>query len=438
MDLKDDRIIQSAFWLIRLRWIGVGGIVTVTYLSSSILNISIESVKLYLMSAIFLIMNGFYFFLLKGHLHKKNQSPLFIRRLLNVQILADLLVLTIMLHFSGGIENPFIIYYIFHMIIGSIVLSPKESFMQTTFALFLIGLLSLSEYLGLIPHYRLEGFVIQDLYKSEIYLISTGLIFVSTSYLVIYVTCSLAARARRNEEAYKTANIELRNKDSIKNEYVLRLTHDIKGHLGAIQGCLSCAANKIHEPGGKSLEEFIDRALNRTNILIKFVRDLLNLTKMKLDKKFQMKDFSIRESVKNVLENLQVQANESNIEIVTDIDERVNDVTGWKVSIEEVIANLVLNAIKYSERNSIVHLSIREFIDHVLVEIKDHGIGIPENEKKEIFNEFTRASNAKKANIRGTGMGLSIVRQIVHNHGGEIWVESQEGTGSTFCFTIPK
>lgn len=438
MNPNDNRLIQSAFWLIRLRWFGVPGIVFVTFLSTKVFKISVESVSIYMLSIIFLAINAIFFVMLKKHAQKGDLSQRFINRSINVQISTDLLILTLLLHYSGGVENPFIIYYIFHMIIGSIILSFRESFIQTTFALFLIGMLSIFEYSGIIQHFRLEGFVDHDLYKNEIYLIATGFIFITTSYLVVYITSLLASRAKRNEEAYMRANIELNKRDSLKNEYVLRLTHDIKGHLGAIQSCLIVAVGKMNDPDKTTLEEFMNRALNRTNVLIKFVRDLLHLTKMKLENRMEENAFSIKESVMNVLENVKVHATEKGVDIVTHIEEGVNEMSGRQLSVEELISNLLMNAVTYSRKNSTVHFIVREEDSYIQMEVKDSGIGIPEDEKQGVFNEFTRASNAKRANIAGTGMGLSIARQIVKNHGGEIWFESQESIGTTFFVKLPR
>lgn len=439
MDSKNIRLIHFAFWLIRLRWIGVIGIVVITFFSSRVMNISVREFNLYSISVVFLLLNIVYLILLKQILNKKSDNSIrIVKRLIIIQISTDLLVLTIMLHYSGGVENPFIIYYIFHMIIAGIILSPVESFLQTTFALLLIGLLTISEYSGIIPHHSLEGFVSHDLYKSEIYLIATGFIFITTSYLVVYITNFIVAQSRKHEKAYLKANIELEKKDAIKNEYVLRLTHDIKGHLAAIQSCLNVVNSKITGSLEKKQEEFVNRALIRTNVLIKFVKDLLHLTKMKLDDKFETDYFSIRKSIYKVITNIRADTKEKSINIKSEIDKSVDKILGFQISIEELISNLLLNAIKYSKDNSEIYLKVKDFKNNILVEIIDNGIGIPENEQEFIFNEFFRASNVKTTTANGTGMGLSIAKQIVQNHGGKIWVESKEGIGSKFSFTLPK
>ena len=107
-------------------------------------------------------------------------------------------------------------------------------------------------------------------------------------------------------------------------------------------------------------------------------------------------------------------------------------------SINEVLTNLLFNAIKYTPEGKTVHLEAKGYDDHVQIDICDTGMGIPEGEIDNIFDEFFRASNAKKSNKEGTGLGLSIVKQIIERHGGEISAESQEGQGTTFTVILPK
>ncbi|HEC43602.1 MAG TPA: hypothetical protein ENI20_12320 [Bacteroides sp.] len=437
MDPKNNRIYRFAFWLIQLRWLGVLCIILVTFISSRLLEISVREISLYILSACFLFLNILFYFWLRRILQRRDHDPApWLRILTNTQIFADFLALTVMLHFSGGVENPFIIYYIFHMIMASIVLVPRESFIQVTLALLMIGILSLFEYSGILPHYALEGFVSHNLYQSEKYLMATGIIFMSTSYMVVYITTTIVKQSRRHEEAYTKANKELQIKDEIKNEYVLRITHDIKGHLAVIQGSLNVLHKKSKGSFNQEFMEFLETASQRTSVLIRFVKNLLYLTKLKLSNEFVTASFSVRESLKKVVASLEPEAREKSIKVSLEIDETVNQITGFKISIEELIANLLGNAIKYSEQKSQVEVRAKQVRDQVLVEILDKGPGIPSGEIKLVFEEFYRGSNIQR-DSEGTGLGLAIANKIVKTHGGRLWVESVEGEGSKFCFTLP-
>ena len=437
MDPISIKLYRFALWLIRLRWLGVICILLVTFVSGRILDISIREKSLYIVSTAFLMLNILHRLWLMSIMKRKIRDPARPLRLLtNFQISSDFIVLTLLLHFSGGIENPFIVYFIFHMVMASIVLSPWESYVQASFAWSLVILLATLEYLGIIPHHSLDGFVSHDLFSRRIYLFGTGLVFISTSYLVVYITNSIVMRSRRHEEAYLKANRELEKKDEIKNEYVLRITHDIKGHLAAIQSSLNVLHSKPEGSIRQDCWEFLEIASLRTATLIKFVKDLLYITRLKLSNEFRTGHFSIRESIEKIVTDLASPAREKSIRIHVEIDDPVDQILGFQLSIEELITNLLTNAIKYSDHDSEVDLRVKARNKQVRIEIQDEGPGIPSNEQRLVFEEFYRGSHTG-ASTEGTGLGLAIAKKIVQFHGGKIWLESNEGTGSKFCFTLP-
>jgi signal transduction histidine kinase len=132
------------------------------------------------------------------------------------------------------------------------------------------------------------------------------------------------------------------------------------------------------------------------------------------------------------------KAEDKSITLNCNIESSLEKIFGNQFSIEEMVANLLLNAIKYTPANGTVEVSAKNHEDYVLVEIADTGIGIPKEEQSKIFDEFYRATNAKRVERDGTGLGLSIVKYIVERHGGEMQVESQEGRGTTFRLTLPR
>jgi two-component system phosphate regulon sensor histidine kinase PhoR len=116
----------------------------------------------------------------------------------------------------------------------------------------------------------------------------------------------------------------------------------------------------------------------------------------------------------------------------------VGKIVGNQFSFEEMVTNLLFNAIKYTPANGTVEILAEDRENCVFVQIADTGIGIPKEEQGKIFDEFYRAANAKSIERDGTGLGLSIVKYIVERHGGEIRVESEEGCGTTFQLRLPK
>ena len=197
-------------------------------------------------------------------------------------------------------------------------------------------------------------------------------------------------------------------------------------------------ANELTDSLNGRQAEFIKRAYNRTRKLTHFVKTLLRLTQIRLSNNLEMNIFSLKNTISNALAAVKATAQDKSIVLNFNIDSSADEIFGNQFSIEEMITNLLLNAIKYTPANGTVEINVREDDDYVLMEITDTGIGIPPEELPKVFDEFYRATNAKKVEKDGTGLGLSIVKQIIERHGGEIWVDSQEGIGTKFSFTLPK
>jgi len=433
------RLVRRAYWLIRLRWIAILFVAAGTFAGSNILHVELYVAPLYCIAVLLALYNATVLFLL-NRLAKNNHdvSKPAVKTIINLQISADLLILTVLLHFSGGIENPFVFYFIFHMIIASILLSVRESYLQATFAVLLFGLLVLLEYSQVIPHYCLRGFVVNCLHRDGLYVLGTYLAFATALYVAVYMATYVATRLVRAEQAHKEANILLCEKDRVKDQYVMRLTHDIKGHLAAIQSCLDVVANKLVGSLNEQQDDFVGRASSRARKLTHFVRMLLKLTRMRLSDDMEMSLFSLRIIILGAVAAVEDKAREKPITLTCNIEPEVDEIFGNRVSIEEATRSLLLNAIRYTPADGTVEITAADKDDCVLVEIIDTGIGIPDDELSKIFDEFYRAANAKKVAKDGTGLGLSIAKQVVQSHGGNIGAENRESGGSRFWFTIPK
>jgi signal transduction histidine kinase len=243
---------------------------------------------------------------------------------------------------------------------------------------------------------------------------------------------------KKQQEALREANLKLQEKDHIKDEYVSRVTHDIKGHLAAVQSCLYIASNESFGPLNEKQSDFMGRAMRRTGQLTGFVKELLNLTQMRLSGRLEMQAFSLPDCIAKALAGVASRAQEKSITLTSNVGSSVGQVVGNEFSINEMITNLLFNAVKYTPENRTVHLEAQGFDNRVQIDVIDTGIGIPADELAYVFDEFFRATNARKSEKDGTGLGLSIVKQIVERHRGQISVESREGRGTKFTVTLPK
>ena len=180
-------------------------------------NISIQETQIYILAGILLVLNILHNLILK-RITKKGSTGVIqkIKYEIHFQIFTDLSLLTLIIHYSGGIENPLILFYFFHLIIASSIFSTFTSYLYVFFVLVLAALLALLECYSIIPHYPLIGFLEHDLYKDGLYVFGTGFVFTITSMLVVSLSHMIIYRSIKSEETFVKTNIELENKDKLK------------------------------------------------------------------------------------------------------------------------------------------------------------------------------------------------------------------------------
>ncbi len=445
-------LIERIDWLIRLRWIAVVG----TLVSIGVANFLWAALPLRPLIAITATI-AFYnsLFLIytrrlrgwQGTAARLRWSTIFAQ----VQITLDLLALVALLHFAGGVENPFVIFLVFHAIIASILLSRTASFLVALFASSLYAVLALLEYSGLWPHHHLTGLVGPELYRRGIYLVVNVLAMAITLLLAVWMASSIATRLRaRTEDLLKVSqaheakgreleslNEKLRKLDAARTRFIVTVTHELRAPVATIISSLELALGG-YAPEEKQ-REVLRRAEGRAHELLDLIRDLLELTKARQTEVTGGGEYvQLAEVLDSVAELMKIEAEHKDLFLCVDVVPDVCPVMASTEQIKAVWTNLISNAIKYTEPGGIVVVSLSENPDHVVGTVRDTGIGIPPEDLSKIFEEFYRADNAKAMVQRGTGVGLSIVKRIVESYGGKVWVESEQGKGSKFSFLLPK
>lgn len=387
---------------------------------------------------VFLAVYNLIFYVFYNKISDKHQKPYLINIFANVQISLDLLCLAVLIHLSGGIENPFIFYFIFHMIIASILLSPMASYLQATYAVMLFLAMVISEFTGFIPHYCLEGFITATAHNNLMYVCGTSIVFMTTVYIAVYMTASISSVLKDRERSLYEANVQLQEKDKIKSEYVLRVNHDIKGSLAAIQSCIEPVTEKMVGSLNNTQDNLLSAAVSRTRHLIFFVNALLDITRLKLTKKLKMEPFSFPELIQIISQDILPRAQSKDITFTVTMSPSIGIINGIKVYIEDAIVNILANSVKYTSSGGSIKLDVEDLGSTIRIIVEDTGIGIPENELSHIFEEFYRAKNVKKIKKFGTGLGLSVAKEIIEKHNGSIKLESQEHKGTKIIIHLPK
>jgi two-component system phosphate regulon sensor histidine kinase PhoR len=228
----------------------------------------------------------------------------------------------------------------------------------------------------------------------------------------------------------------LKQLERTREEFVANVSHELRTPLSLIKGyaeTLLDSARNDPEVAGRFLK-IIERNANRLDLLI---QDLLTISSLESGRiKLNLQPVPLRPLVEKVLADFKSRANAKGVKLVNDLPEltAMADVN----RLEQVLANLVDNAIKYGRGQGTISIGGQKADgDQIEIFVQDDGPGIPPESLDRVFERFYRVDKARSREQGGTGLGLSIVKHIVQSHGGKVWVKSELGKGATFFFTLP-
>jgi two-component system phosphate regulon sensor histidine kinase PhoR len=234
---------------------------------------------------------------------------------------------------------------------------------------------------------------------------------------------------------------ELRRLQQIRAEFVDNLSHELRTPLSTISLLAETLARDAEAAGPSvpaKMRDRINKIEVETGHLVQMVNELLDLARIESGGPLVLiDDIDIGRVVAESTERLRLFAERQGLRLVADVPDDLPRVRGDEARIGQVVVNLVHNAVKFSaDAGGDVTVRARSDDGEVVVSVEDHGIGIPRADQARIFERFYKVDRAR---VRGggTGLGLSIARNVLQQHGGRIWVESEEGVGSTFSFALP-
>jgi signal transduction histidine kinase len=229
-----------------------------------------------------------------------------------------------------------------------------------------------------------------------------------------------------------------RNFDQLKNDFISTISHELRTPLFSIQGFVQILLEDEAELDAAIRHEFLNTIHSQTIQLSEMVNNLLDMAKFdegRLD--LIQNQVDILHLLHQVSHKLIGFAHQQNITLLTNLPPSLPIIIGDAERLEQVLTNLIGNAIKFTPEGGEVYLTASASTKEILVEVKDSGIGIPTTALEQVFSRYYQVHDQEKPSARGSGLGLHIAKTIVEGHGGRIWAESTYSQGSNFRFTLP-
>ena len=229
---------------------------------------------------------------------------------------------------------------------------------------------------------------------------------------------------------------EQKEQERMHRDFVSMAAHELRNPLTAIKGFTRTLMLKADMLSDERRYEYLSMVNEQSNRLAHLVEDLMRVSRIDAGRvTIEPRALDVAETLAGLLE--QFRTKWSAREIVVTRPESLSPAFADPHKLEEILINLIDNAVKYSEAGSRVEVSIAADGADVKVSVRDHGEGIPAEEIPNLFQKFARIASPSTSEIPGTGLGLYIVKGFVLAHGGRVWVDSSPGDGSTFSFTLP-
>ncbi|TMU84390.1 response regulator [Bacillus sp. BHET2] len=222
--------------------------------------------------------------------------------------------------------------------------------------------------------------------------------------------------------------------DQMKSEFVSTVSHELRTPLSSVLGFTELMLTKDLKP--ERTKKYLTTIYQEAKRLTSLINDFLDVQRMESGRQtFEKKFVDVVPVIQHVIDTQKVNGKNHSFDLVRETDCTI--VLGDKDKLSQSFTNLISNAIKYSPEGGAITVYLRDEGDSIFVDIKDEGLGIPKDAIPNLFTKFYRVDNSDRRRIGGTGLGLTIVKEIIETHEGEVMVSSEEGKGSVFTIRLP-
>lgn len=426
-----------ADWFIRIRWLAITTSLILGLVAekmSSDLNFTYIIVFIIALMAV----NIGYFGYSK---HMTVQSLLYEKYFVKTQMLIDLILLTILIHYTGGIENPLFFIYFIHVIIASLMFKGKEVYQIATVTILLFsGEVVLSGGNSFMPtgflthHHIISG-------GDHLHDVNYILMMLASFWFVIlftaFVTASMMDRYRVIRDKLVRNQKKLISAEKEKMDFFRFVTHEIKSPVSTSLSAINAVLELYNAELNDNARNLLNRAQGRSQQAIDMVKDLSELTQGAIHNRQIRGNIELCTLIRKIVDD-ELGNNPKNIITKYIFPKTSIEISTYPDLLEKVLVNLVSNGIRYNREGGKLTIKLQRDNQLVLISITDEGIGISTSDLPRIYKEFYRSAEAKQTAKIGTGLGLAIVKRFVGKLNGHISVSSELGAGTTFVIRLPE
>ena len=358
----------------------------------------------------------------------------------HLSIGVDFLFLTAALWFVGGAKSPFQAFYLLHVVLAAVLLSPRAAYAHALFGYALFSGLVLGEWFGVIPT-RFPVGLVNSASPFDIRFVMTVLgVQGMLMMLAVYLVSGLTDLLRRGEQQLRATNNQLEQMGKLQRDFLHIALHDLKAPVNAATMLLESMTTLPDAQLTPGQTQCVDRARKRLGEAVDFLHDFSVLAALDIARlKKQAKEIDIAALIRQVVAENEdtIRAHEHTLTI--DAPEDLPRIFAIERLIHEAVANLVTNADKYTPSHGSIVVRARQAGAKLRIEVEDNGIGIALDDQKRLFQEFARIKrrDTPLGDVAGSGLGLSIVRRVIEAHGGTVGLVSELDKGSTFFIEMP-
>ena len=413
-------------WFIKLRYSAVFMLLFLIFYPKYFLNIQLNGNQqnaLLLITIIIFLYNIVFHSIRRFLKHDADKfNPLHLSIL---QMIGDLISLMLIVYYTGSVESPLLLFFVIHMIVGSLILPGFVIYTSAVSVVLAFWGITVGEYYGLVTHHHIFGFLPASLHQSFNYVLAINLSFAFLLFMIVLIANRMANQLYVREQQLLESIDKINTAEKEKQKYISGIVHEIKTPLAAVHSYLDLVLQKFLGPIDEVVEEKLIRARRRSEEAIELINNVLKISKLKLEDSFNKEEVDIASILARTIKVAKVNADAKGVKLsLINKRKEKHKIIGDPLLIQIALSNVISNAIKYNNMDGVVEINVEEDSDELIIKVCDNGIGIPKEDLEKIFKDFYRASNTKQFGAEGSGLGLSVVKQIVERHNGTINVQS--------------